>query len=145
MDTSHAALVPAGARSTCRTLPEIVAGYETIPGLEHLYLEDSWVLGVFESTAGLSFDLEVVLTEQHPQWHPARPDEVHAYRRVSLTFPSVRTIEWLQRGSAPATDATGEQDWGHIDWFVVDNDVYELEGDWGHVRVVSEPPQIHDR
>ena len=57
----------------------------------------------------------------------------------------MRTIEWLQRGSAPATDATGEQDWGHIDWFVVDNDVYELEGDWGHVRVVSEPPQIHDR
>jgi hypothetical protein len=122
-----------------------VAGYETIPGLEHLYLEDSWVLGVFESRASLSFDLEAVLTEQHPQWHPPKPGEPYAYRRVSLTFPTMRTIEWLHRGRAPATDAAGEQDWGNIDSFVVENDVYELEGDWGHMRVVSDRPEIHDR
>jgi hypothetical protein len=43
-----------------------MAGYETISGLENVYLEDSWVLGVHESDASLSFDLEAVLTEQHP-------------------------------------------------------------------------------
>ena len=28
-----------------------MASYDTIPGLEHVYLEDSWVLGVHESVA----------------------------------------------------------------------------------------------
>jgi hypothetical protein len=122
-----------------------VVGYESIPGLENLYLEDSWVLGVFESADSLSFDLDALLTEQHPQWHPPRPGEQYAYRRVSLTFPNVRTIEWLDRGGPPATDASGEQDWGNIDRFIVDDDVYEMEGGWGQVRVVSDRPQVRDR
>jgi hypothetical protein len=122
-----------------------VAGYETIPGLENLYLEDSWVLGVYESDRSLTFDLDAVLTEQHPRWHPPTPGEQYAYCRLTLTFPAVRSIEWLDRGRPPATDASGEQDWGNIDTFVVENGVYEMEGDWGHVRIQADPPQIHER
>jgi hypothetical protein len=123
-----------------------VASYETLPGLERLYLEDSWVLGVYESATSLIFDLDAVLTEQHLDWHPPKPGEQYAYRRVALTFPAVRSIEWLSRGSHPATDASGENDWGNIDSFaVVDDGVYELEGDWGHVRVASASPEVHDR
>jgi hypothetical protein len=90
-----------------------VAGYETIPGLENVYLEDSWVLGVFESDDSLSFDLDAVLTEQHPQGHPPKPGEQYAYRRVSLTFPTLRAIESLDRGDPPATDAAGDLDSGN--------------------------------
>jgi hypothetical protein len=123
-----------------------VASYETLPGLEHLYLEDSWVLGVNESATSLSFDLDAVITEQHPGWHPPKPGEQYAYRRVALTFPALRSVEWLRRGGRPATDASGETDWGNIDSFMVgDGGVYELEGDWGHVRVASDQPEVHDR
>jgi hypothetical protein len=96
------------------------------------------VLGVFESDDSLSFDLDAVLTEQHPQWHLPKPGEQYAYRRVSLTFPTLRAIEWLDRGDPPATDAARGLDWGNIDRFTVENDVHELEGGWGHVRVVSD-------
>ena len=95
-------------------------GYAQIAGLENVYLEDSWVLGVHESDGGLSFDLEAVLTEGHPQWNQPKPGEVYCYRRLALIFPSVRGVEWIERGTRPATDATGEQDWGHIDTFVGD-------------------------
>jgi hypothetical protein len=34
---------------------------------------------------------------------------------------------------------------GNVDSLVVEHDIYEIEGDWGRVRVGSDPPQIHDR
>jgi len=100
---------------------------------------DSWVLGVYESDGVLSFDLEAVLTEQHPHWEPPKPGETYCYRRVALTFPGVRRIEWISRGGPPATDASGERDWGNIDTFRGDGDTYQLTGDWGHVRFESDP------
>jgi len=121
-----------------------MAGYETITGLENIYLEDSWVLDVQESDASLTFALEAVLTEQHPQWKPRKPGEVHSYRRLRLTFPNLRHVEWLSRGGPPAMDTSGELDYGHIDTFVVSDHSYELTGDWGHVRVESDAPQISD-
>ena len=65
------------------------------------------VLGVHESVASLSFDLDAVLTEQHPRWEPCKPGEQYTYRRLTLTFPNMRRVEWLDRGGPPAVDATG--------------------------------------
>jgi hypothetical protein len=122
-----------------------MSGYEEIAGLDNVYLEESWVLGVYESDDDLTFDLEVVLTDGHPQWEPPKPGEMYCYRRTALTFSNVRGIEWLERGTRPATDATGSEDWGHIDTFVADGGRYELTGDWGRVRFSSERPQLRDR
>ena len=72
----------------------------------------------------------------------AQAGEQYSYRR--LTFPNVRRFEWLDRGGPAAVDATGERDWGNIDTFAADADTYELTGDWGHVRVESDPPQVQD-
>jgi hypothetical protein len=118
---------------------------EAIPDLQHIYLEDSWVRGVYESSDSLSFDLEAVLTEAHPLWVPRAPGEQHTYRRVALTFPNIRSIDWRQRGGEPATDASGEADWGHIDTLTVRGDVFELAGDWGRVVLTSDPPIVRDR
>jgi hypothetical protein len=63
---------------------------------------------------------------------------------VALTFLNVRDIEWLERGTRPATDATGEKDWGNIDTFVADDGHYELTGAWGRVRFSSDAPQLRD-
>jgi len=118
---------------------------EAIAGLQHILLEDSWVLGVFESRSSLTFDLEAALTEAHPEWAPPKSGEQHCYRRISLTFPHVRHIAWLAPASQPATDASGEQDWGHIDTFTIADDSYELTGDWGHVRLTAGAPFVLDR
>ena len=137
--------MPRSGESSSAVYHPSVAGYEQLPGLENVYLEDSWVLGVYESESSLSFDFDGVLTETHPRWQPPKPGEVHCYLRMELTFPSVRAIEWLARGTRPAVDATGEEDWGHIDTFEFDGDSYELSGDWGHVRLTSARPQISER
>jgi hypothetical protein len=76
--------------------------------------------GVYESDGSLSFDLEAVLTEGHPQWNQPKPGEVYCYQRLALIFQNVRGVEWIERGMRPATDATGEHDWGNIDTFVAD-------------------------
>lgn len=135
---------PAAGSSSARRLARM-PGYETLAGLEHLYLEDSWGLGVYQSATALTFDLEAVITEEHPYWRPPKPGEQYTYRRIALLFPGVRSIQWLSRGGPPATDASGEQDWGDIHSFIVDDGVYELEGDWGHVPVASDPPEVLDR
>jgi hypothetical protein len=97
-----------------------MTGYEHLPGFEHLYLEDSWVLGVHESADELRFDVEAVLTEDHPEWHPPKTDAVHTYKRLSLVFPNTRNVTWAERMTGPpAVDASGEADYGHIDVFYV--------------------------
>jgi hypothetical protein len=41
------------------------------------------------------------------------------------------------QGRLPATDASGEEDYGHIDALHWDNGIFELEGAWGQIRVVA--------
>jgi len=120
-------------------------GYEHLPGFEHLYLEDSWVLGVHESADELRFDVEAVLTEDHPNWHPRKVDEAYAYKRLAVVFLRPREVTWLERMTGPpAVDASGEIDYGNIDVFRWDGDLFDLQGDWGHVRVVGDRPVIAD-
>lgn len=117
--------------------------YEQLTGLAHLYLEDSWVLGVFEAPDELRFDVEAVLTEQHPDWQPSKAGEQYTYKRLALIFSRPREVIWLERMSGPpAVDATGEMDYGNIDVFTWDGSRFELEGDWGRVRVEGDPPLV---
>jgi hypothetical protein len=118
-------------------------GYEQLPGFEHLYLEDSWVLGVEESPDELRFDVEAVMTEDHPEWHPRRPNEQYAYKRLAVVFHKPRHVTWVARMTwAPAVDASGEVDYGNIDVFTWEGSLFDLQGDWGHVLVEGDPPVV---
>jgi hypothetical protein len=119
-----------------------VRPYHELPGFENVYLEDSWVLGVIESPSELRLDLDMVLTEQHPRWTPPKPDEVYSHLPAALVFAKPRRVEWTRQAGRPATDASGEIDWGNIDSFVWDDSRYMLEGDWGGVIVEGDPPQL---
>ena len=116
--------------------------YHELPGIEALYLEDSYVLGVREGTTDVRFELEAVLTEDHPKWSPPKPGEQYAYLRVDLVFPNPRRVEWIERAMRPITDASGEIDYGNIDSFEWQTDFYELLGEWGHVRIESDAPVL---
>lgn len=45
-------------------------------------------------------------------------------------------------GGPPASDASGEIDFGTLDVMQVDGDAYTLSGDFGEIRVVSAPPTL---
>jgi hypothetical protein len=106
--------------------------HEAFSDLAGVYLEDSWVLELAQTDHELAFRIDAVLTPAHPGYEPAKPGEQHCYRRGWLRVRGDQ-IDTHLSGSSPATDATGEEDYGNVDAFVFDptNDHWLLEGDWG--------------
>lgn len=121
---------------------EWASDYWTLGNLSHLYLEDSYVLGIQESPGRLVFRMEFVLQETHPEYEVPGPEVQYCYRRGELVFESVSDISWSRRGSVPAVDATGEIDLGNIDALLNKEGRFRLFGDWSDVRVRSAAPHI---
>jgi len=116
--------------------------YTKFPGLAGVYLEDSYVLEIFEKPGELIFKLDAVLTPESPAYRAPRPDEQYCYAAGCLVFPSIVSIDWIKRTDQRFTDATGEQDLGNIDVLKRDGNFFVAEGDWGEVRVQSAEPQF---
>jgi hypothetical protein len=111
--------------------------YHQLETLEHVYLEDSFVLGISETEGVTTFALEVVLLPAHPGYGPPRPGEAHCFRRASLVLVGER--RWGERHAAASFDAEGGLDLGNIDAFSYDEStgVTRLEGYWGSLEVAS--------
>lgn len=116
--------------------------YYQLQGLEHVYLEDSYVLDIQSSPSSVEFSLSVVLTEQHPLYSSPRPGEQYCYRNGLLRFSNVDRVEWLEKSMIPSTDATGAVDYGNIDEFYLTDKHYYLSGDWGRLKIRSSPPSL---
>jgi hypothetical protein len=91
--------------------------YYEIPLLSNFYLEDSYVLAIDEGVNSLVFELEAVLTEKHSKYEKPRDGEQYCYRRVSLRFLKIDSLEWLDRKLLVFSDSSGESDYGNIDSF----------------------------
>ncbi|CQQ28486.1 hypothetical protein [Yersinia enterocolitica] len=109
--------------------------YSEILSLSNFYLEDSYVLSIDEVAISLIFELEAVLTKNHPQYEEPKNGEQYCYRKVLLRFFSADSIEWLDRRFIGFIDSTGDLDYGNIDSFVSDDGAYILSGDWGRVII----------
>jgi hypothetical protein len=116
--------------------------YHELPNLDDLYLEDSWVLEVQETPDEVRFRLDAVLRETHPKWSPPKNDEVYAYLPLSLVFPGKVRVDWVEHRMKPVLGPNDEVDYGNIDSFEWEPRFFELEGEWGHVRIESDPPLV---
>ncbi|WP_433159652.1 hypothetical protein [Kribbella sp. CA-247076] len=116
--------------------------YEDMPGFEHFVLEESFVLDVAAKPGSVKFRLEVVLTPDHPKYVAPGPDSYLCYRDGRLEFDGVTELEWTGQGAPPATDASGETDYGHIDTMTWDSGLYELTGDWGQMKIWAASAQV---
>ncbi len=104
--------------------------------LAHVYLEGSWVLALWPSDNMLAFDLDAVLTQEHPEYRGPAPGEHYDYRRARLTLQG--QVSCALSGAQPARDASGTEDLGNIDsWTLADAGVSLLAGDWGEARVLD--------
>lgn len=119
-----------------------MTSYEEMAGFEHVVLEESFVLDVIAKPASVSFRMEVVLTPEHPRYVAPGPDSYLCYRDGRLEFGGVTELEWTGQGAPPATDASGEIDYGHIDTMTWDSGLYELQGDWGAMRIWAESARV---
>jgi hypothetical protein len=116
--------------------------YTELPQLAAIYLEDSWVLDVVARPSLVRFDLDLVLTPEHPEHSPIRPGEQHCYRRGRIEFTGVRRVLWTEQGAQPATDASGTTDYGNIDSFLYDEIGYHLEGSWGRMELQADDVRV---
>lgn len=112
----------------------MVAYYE-LPGLEQIYLEDSFVLGVEILPGSVKVQLDVVLREGHPSYVAAGEDEQYCFRKGVLRLEEVGEVTWHMPTGPPAIDASGDTDYGGIDSYKVDGSVHRIVGEIGELTV----------
>ncbi|MQA02185.1 MAG: hypothetical protein GEV07_05475 [Streptosporangiales bacterium] len=110
--------------------------------LDGAALGDSWVLDIDVRPGEVVFELDLVLLPGHPAYEPPEPGEEYCYRRASLRFGGLREVTWRLGDSPPWEDPEDELDYGNIDTLRTDGEVYELDGDWGAMRLVADPPLV---
>ncbi len=119
--------------------------WTAIPAFDGLDLTESFILSWEHRENLLRFEVDFVLTEDHPAFHPPIPGEWACFRRGALEFPNVRSLTGLpsMAGVRPAVDATGAHDYGHFDTFVESAPArFEVSGDFGTFSVESDLPVI---
>lgn len=116
--------------------------YYELPGLEHVYLEDSYVLNIETLETRVKFLLDTVLTKEHPAYRTPPPEEQYCYKKACLEFNQVDKVKWINKVMIPYSDASGEIDYGNIDTLSCSHGNYHLSGDWGEIEIISSPPTI---
>jgi hypothetical protein len=116
--------------------------YYEISGLEHIYLEDSFVLKIEEWDDRLEFLLDLVLTEKHSQYTSPTDDEQYCYKKAFLVFKKCDAINWIEKGENSFFDSSGETDYGNIDSLTQEGKNYHLSGDWGEVKLVTDQIEL---
>ncbi len=111
--------------------------YSELPVLSRYFLEDSFVLAIDDGEQSLTFALELVLAESHPDYaHPQRGEQ-HCYATGRLVFSHPSGVDWLSRTGRVTTDAAGARDMGNIDVFTWEGTAWRLCGAWGEVVVTT--------
>lgn len=108
--------------------------YYEIPLLRNIYFEDSYVIAINESEGDLIFYLEAVLSETHPYFKTPKLGEQYRYKQAILSFVGVSPNGRLVWNLNASESIIKERDYGNIDIFRVDGDVYTLCGDWGELE-----------
>jgi hypothetical protein len=100
-------------------------------------LEESYVLDIQARPGLVTLEMDLALHVDHPRHRPASPGERHCYLRGTMRFLHVEELHWVDQGTPPAKDATGELDYGTVDSLVVEGNLYVLTGDFGRISVTA--------
>ena len=114
--------------------------YYEFHSLEHVYLEDSWVLDIQTEPDSVEISLETVLTESHPQYSDPPPNKQYCYRNGRICFQNAKRITWIEKSMIPNIEPGSPPDYGNIDVFYFSEGSYRLNGEWGELEIVSCEP-----
>lgn len=112
--------------------------YYEIPVLKHLYLEDSYVIGIETDKMSAQFEIEFVLTEKHEDYHPPLQGEQYCYKKGILKFDNCQDILWHSVKHVRNIDKNLDIDMGNIDAYHFEDTKHCLEGDWGKIEIHSD-------
>ena len=114
--------------------------YYEFHSLEHIYLEDSYVLDIQTEPDTVEISVETVLTANHPQYSDPLPGEQYCYRNGRICFQNPKRITWVKKSMILMPDLVGPPDYGNIDVFYFSEGSYHLIGEWGELEIVSSEP-----
>jgi len=114
-----------------------VNDYREVGQLAVYHLEESYILDIQARPGFLACEVDLALNVDHPLHRPPPPEERHCYRRGRLEFSQVQDLHWVDQGTPPAKDATGEVDYGSIDSLEVEGQLYVMTGDFGRISVTA--------
>jgi hypothetical protein len=98
-------------------------------GLEHLYLEDSYFLGLTVSGKDLRLRALFALTFDHPHYEAPRPGEQHCYREGDICVEGLQIVTFSKGSPVLVADPDGTLDLGSIE-FTQQGEVYRVTTDW---------------
>ena len=114
--------------------------YYEFHSLEHVYLEDSYVLDIQTEPGTVEISVDTVLTESHPQYSDPLPGEQYCHRNGRICFQNAKRITWVKKSMVLIPDLEGPPDYGNIDEFYFSEGSYHLIGEWGELEIVSSEP-----
>jgi hypothetical protein len=109
--------------------------YEALAPFAGVYLEDSYVFGIESTHDRIVFDLDLVLTPEHPAYREPPETEQYCFRRARAVIDGADSVCWGRRSMRAIQDASGEVDYGSIDSWYAENGVTYVEGEWGEVEI----------
>ena len=102
-------------------------------------LNGSFILNWEHGKDYLSFEIEASIWPESKYYTKPKPNDYTCYRGATLTFINIKAISGLKsiNETPNSTDPDGSVDYGNIDSLQKTNAGYEVEGDFGSVRVVG--------
>jgi hypothetical protein len=112
--------------------------YTKLENFKNIYLEDSFVLSIKEEANTIKFECEFVLTEENKHYHNPKEGEQYCYKNGIILFKNIINANWeIEYSLNGFNDAFDEIDLGNIDVFEIEDNLYNLEGDWGKVSITT--------
>ena len=106
-------------------------------------LEQSFVLSWHVESGALLVDIDLILTAGHPFYERPRPAEKVCIRPATIEFPFCEGLEWRGSTQGEPIDIAGNIDHGSIEGFrILSDGRYEINGEFGNVRVDAERPLL---
>lgn len=97
--------------------------------LDHLYLEDSYFLGLIASGNCLRLHAVFALTLDHPRYSAPEAGERHCYREGDIVIEGLETVAFKKGSPVLLTDPDGTLDLGYIE-FSQQGDIYRVTTEW---------------
>jgi hypothetical protein len=106
--------------------------------LQHVALDGSYVLGVTATPGSVVIAMELLLLPTHRLYCTPAQSERACFSRAELQFSQVKQLLWKWEPIQPASDATGEIDFGHVERFERVGDVVHIDGEFGALEIKFE-------
>jgi hypothetical protein len=103
----------------------------------------SYVLGLLIRPYVIALAMDFVLLPSHKLYSEPFDGEVACYRRGRMFISKFSHLTWKATGTLPGTDASGERDYGTLDFFDYDGKSWRLEGEWGEITILGGGMDIH--